>query len=115
MGSHAATAAALLGDRAFVDTILNDHTAATVSPQDRALFTLIAKICEDSTAIRPSDIEDAKSAGWSEAALYDAITVCALFQFYNTWIDATGVHDLPASVYGAMGERMAAHGYAPPE
>ena len=56
-----------------------------------------------------------KSAGWSEAALYDAITVCALFQFYNTWIDATGVHDLPASVYGAMGERMAAHGYAPPE
>jgi hypothetical protein len=62
-----------------------------------------------------ADIDAAKAAGWSDAALYDAITVCSLFQFYNTWIDATGVHDLPAAVYDTMGERMARNGYAPPE
>jgi uncharacterized peroxidase-related enzyme len=115
MGSHAATAAALLGDRALVDAILNDYATAPCSEQDRALFHLLAKVCEDSTSIRQPDIDAAKQAGWTDEALYDAITVCALFQFYNTWIDATGVHDLPAAVYATMGERMAQGGYAPPD
>jgi hypothetical protein len=98
-----------------VDGILNDYTTADCSEQDRALFHLLAKVIADSTAIRQPDIDAAKDAGWSDEALYDAITVCSLFQFYNTWIDATGVHDLPAAVYDTMGKRMAAHGYAPPE
>ena len=72
-------------------------------------------MCADSTQVGQADIDAAKAAGWSDEALYDAITVCALFQFYNTWIDATGVHDLPAAAYAAMGQRMADNGYAPPE
>jgi len=38
--------------------------------------------------------------------------VCALFRFYNAWIDATGVHDMPAAAYAMSGKRMAASGYA---
>jgi alkylhydroperoxidase family enzyme len=98
-----------------VDAVLEDYTTAPCSEQERALFHLIARVCADSTQIRQADIDAATAAGWSEEALYDAITVCALFQFYNTWIDATGVHDLPAAVYDTMGKRMAAHGYAPPD
>jgi len=45
----------------------------------------------------------------SEEAIYDAITVCSLFQFYNTWVDAAGVPALPN--YDASGKRMAANGY----
>lgn len=41
------------------------------------------------------------------------MTVCALFRFYNTWVDASGVHDMPAASYEAMGIRLAATGYAP--
>jgi len=51
------------------------------------------------------------TAGWSEEAIYDAITVCALFKFYNAWIDATGVHDLPAFGYEMSGKRLATEGY----
>lgn len=40
-----------------------------------------------------------KAAGWTDEALYDAISVCALFNFYNKWIDATGVSDMPAAAY----------------
>ena len=54
------------------------------------------------------------SAGWTEDALYDAITVCALFNFYNTWIDATGVADMPPELYAMSGERLATRGYQPP-
>ena len=53
------------------------------------------------------------AAGWTEEAVYDAITVCALFNFYNTWIDATGVSDMPAELYDMSGERLATRGYLP--
>ena len=48
-----------------------------------------------------------------DEALYDAITVCALFKFYNTWIDATGVRDMPAFAYEMSGKRLATVGYTP--
>jgi hypothetical protein len=41
--------------------------------------------------------------------------VCALFNFYNKWIDATGVADMAPAAYLASGERLATVGYAPPE
>jgi hypothetical protein len=57
---------------------------------------------------RTAPIGDAvKSAGWTDEALYDAITVCALFNFCNTWIDATRVGDMPAAAYVASRERLA--------
>jgi hypothetical protein len=98
-----------------VNAVLEDHHEARargiIGEDLEALFELVSKICRDSTAIRPADIDEAKRAGWTDEALYDAITVCALFQFYNTWIDATGVDDMPAMAYEASGKRIAAGGY----
>ena len=51
-------------------------------------------------------------AGWTDEALYDAISVCALFQFYNTWTDATGVRDMTPMAYEMSGHRLATEGYA---
>lgn len=69
---------------------------------------------EDSTTIAPRDVEALRTAGWSDEAIYDAITVCALFRYYNTWIDATGVHDMTAAAYEASGKRIATQGYTRP-
>jgi hypothetical protein len=66
----------------------------------------------DSTSITQEDADAARGAGWSDEALYDAITVCSLFQFYNNWIDATGVADMPALGYEMSGRRLATQGYA---
>ncbi len=71
----------------------------------------MTKVNRTSNQIGPADIEEARQAGWSDEALYDAITVCALFNFYNRWIDATGVQDMPALGYQMSGRRMAADGY----
>jgi hypothetical protein len=65
----------------------------------------------DSTSIDQDDVDRARKEGWSDEALYDAITVCALFQFYNNWIDATGVSDMSALGYEMSGKRLASHGY----
>jgi hypothetical protein len=66
----------------------------------------------DSTTIGQEDVDVARKAGWTDEALYDAITVCSLFQFYNNWIDATGVADMPAFGYQMSGKRLATQGYA---
>ena len=101
-----------MGDRALVDAVLNDYRTAPISEKERAMFALIARMVEDSTTITHADADAVRAAGWSDEALYDAITVCALFQFYNNWIDATGVSDMPAFAYEMSGKRLATMGYA---
>lgn len=96
----------------MVAAVLEDYSTAPISEAERALFAFIAKVVEDSTSIGDADVARARAAGWSDEALYDAITVCALFQFYNTWIDATGVSDMPGFAYDLSGKRLAEKGYA---
>jgi len=91
--------------------VLDDFRRAPIDDRHKALFAFVEKMNAQSNAIRRDDIECLKGAGWSEEAIYDAVTVCALFRFYNAWIDATGVHDLPAGAYAMSGKRMAAQGY----
>ena len=97
----------------MVDAVLDDYRTAPISDRDKALFAFIDKINRESNRMTRDDIDTAKAAGWSEEALYDAISVCALFNFYNKWIDATGVHDMPAAAYAMSGERLANFGYVP--
>jgi hypothetical protein len=94
-----------------VQAVLDDYTTAPISEKERALFAFLAKMIEDSTSIRREDADMVRAAGWPDEALYDAITVCSLFQFYNNWIDATGVSDMPAFAYEMSGKRLATQGY----
>jgi alkylhydroperoxidase family enzyme len=98
-----------------VDAVLDDYRTAPIADAEKALFAFLDKMNRDSTSIGAADVDAVKAAGWTDEALYDAITVCALFNFYNKWIDATGVSDMPAAAYAASGERLATAGYAPPE
>jgi hypothetical protein len=79
--------------------------------RERALYAFIEKVAHRSNQVCQADVDAAKEAGWSDEALYDAITVCALFRFYNTWIDAAGVHDMPPEAYRMSGKRLATEGY----
>jgi hypothetical protein len=46
-----------------------------------------------------------------DEAIYYAITVCALFNFYNRWIDASGVSPMSQEAHRQFGFRTAHHGY----
>ena len=91
--------------------MLEDYRSAPIDDREKALFTFIEKMNQQSNLVRREDLDRVKAMGWTDEAVYDAITVCALFKFYNAWIDATGVHDLPANGYDMSGKRMAAQGY----
>jgi len=105
----------LLGNRPLVNAVLQDYRTAPISDREKALFAFIEKVNRESSRLRKEDVEEVKASGWSEEALYDAITVCALFNFYNKWVDAAGVSDMPAAAYAASGERLATFGYVPPD
>jgi alkylhydroperoxidase family enzyme len=93
---------------------LEDYGSAPIDDREKALFAFIDRMNRESHNLQPEDVDRARAAGWSDEALYDAITVCALFNFYNKWIDGTGVHDMPATAYAASGQRLATFGYLPP-
>ena len=102
-----------MGDAKLVEAVLKDFRTAPITSKEKALFTLVEKINQDSTQIGQPHIDAAKAAGWSDEALYDAIMVCSLFRFMNTWVDAAGVQDMPAASYAARGTHLAAQGYVP--
>jgi len=59
-----------------------------------------------------ADAAEARAAGWSDEALYDAVTVVALFRLFNTWCDSAGVRPMTAEAHALSGKRLAGEGYA---
>jgi alkylhydroperoxidase family enzyme len=77
----------------------------------KALFRFIDKVNHDSPRILPDDVVPLREMGWTDEELYFAITVCALFNFYNRWVDASGVHALSDQAHREGARRSAVHGY----
>ena len=91
---------------------MRDFESSGLDEQHKALFRLIDKVNQDSPRMTAADLDVARGAGWTDEALYFAITVCALFNFYNRWIDATGVHALSDEAHRQGAKRSAISGYA---
>jgi alkylhydroperoxidase family enzyme len=101
----------LLASEDFVWGVLRDLETSALDERHKALFRFVSKVNRDAHHIEPADIETLHAAGWDDEAIFYAITVCALFNFYNRWVDATGVHVLSDEAHRAGGKRMASGGY----
>lgn len=111
MGAHAAVAAELLADRALVDAVLADYHSSALSDAEKALLAFVEKLNAGGAAICEQDVDLLRAAGWNDEAIYDAITVCALFNFYNRWVHGAGVCDVPPEIHDATGKRLSLLGY----
>jgi uncharacterized peroxidase-related enzyme len=109
--AHAAAAAELLGDEALVQAVLRDPETAPLDEPRRGLLRLVKKVTLRLPAVVAADIEDARAAGWDDEAIYFAITTCALFNFYNRWITATGVPEMSEAAHRQQGLSLATRGY----
>ncbi len=92
--------------------MLRDLETSPLDEKHKALFRFVDKVNRDSARLAPQDMALARAAGWTDEALYFAITVCALFNFYNRWIDASGVHAMSDEAHREGGKRIATQGYA---
>jgi alkylhydroperoxidase family enzyme len=101
----------LLGSEELVWGVLRDFENSALEEKEKAMFRFISKVNHDSPRIAAEDMQPLYAAGWTDEAIYYAITVCALFNFYNRWIDSTGVHALSDEAHREGGKRTAIHGY----
>ena len=90
---------------------LRDLETSALPEKEKALFRFVAKVNFESPKISAEDMQPLHAAGWTDEAIYYAITVCALFNFYNRWIDAAGVHAMSEEAHKTFGARTAQHGY----
>ncbi len=96
---------------AFVAGVLADVETSGLGQPEKAMLRFVDKVNRDSPSITAADMEPLRAMGWEDAAIYYAITVCSLFNFYNRWIDAAGVHALSDEAHRAGGKRSASTGY----
>ncbi len=101
-----------MGDRGKVAAVLADYKTAPISEHEKALFRFIQKLNRKAWEIRQGDVDELHQAGWTDEAIYDAINVCCLFNFYNRWIDASGVHEMSEEGHRQAGVRIAQRGYS---
>jgi alkylhydroperoxidase family enzyme len=90
---------------------MRDLESSALSDKEKALFRFVDKVNHLSAQITAQDMNPLHDAGWDDEAIYYAITVCALFNFYNRWIDASGVHALSDEAHRQGGVRSASMGY----
>ncbi len=91
--------------------MLRDLETSALDEKHKALFRFVDRVNHDSPRVVSEDLDRVRAAGWDDEAIYFAITVCALFNFYNRWIDASGVHALSDEAHRAGGKRSATTGY----
>jgi alkylhydroperoxidase family enzyme len=96
----------------MVRAVLADYRTAPVEERLKALFGFIEKVNLEPSQVSAEDVEAVRQQGWTDEAIYDAVTVCALFNFYNRWVDATGVHEMTPEAHRESGRRLATLGYA---
>ena len=109
--AHAAAASELYGDADLVWTALRDLDRAPLDDKTKLLLRFVGTMTTRLPSANASDVDALREAGWDDEAIYFAITTCALFNFYNRWITATGVPEMSQDGHRRQGKVLADRGY----
>ena len=100
-----------MGSEELVWGVLRDLETSALDEKHKTLLRFVEKVNHDSPRMTAEDMKPLYALGWDDEAIYFAITVCALFNFYNRWIDASGVCEMPEEAHRLSGKRLAERGY----
>lgn len=92
----------------LVDAMLGDLATAPVDDRLRPVLAYVGKLTQAPAKMTEADAQAVYDAGWSEAALYDAVQVCALFNYMNRIVEGTGVAPYPIEPAAATPEQLEA-------
>lgn len=115
--AHVGFAAALLekergvNGEEFAEAVVRDPQKSPLDEKEKTLFRFTEKVTHHAQQITAGDMQPMYAAGWDDEAIYYVITICALFNFYNRWVGASGVHALSDEAHRVAGKRSAETGY----
>jgi hypothetical protein len=80
--------------------------------EEKALHRFVGKVTKQLPSTTESDVQPLRALGWSDEAIFYTNTVCALFNLYNRWVTASGVHAVSHESW-PHGRVLAQKAYAP--
>jgi uncharacterized peroxidase-related enzyme len=74
---------------------MEDYRQADLDPMVRLLLDFAVQMTSESHAGGEKAIGDLRAAGWSDAAILEAVEIIGFFNYYNRLVDALGVDPEP--------------------
>ncbi|MFC3612331.1 carboxymuconolactone decarboxylase family protein [Lutimaribacter marinistellae] len=90
-GAHKVHAKAFGVDIGIVDAMMTDLETADIDDRMKPLLHYAGKLTTSPSRMTEADAQAAYDAGWSEAALFDAIQVAGVFNLMNRMLEGTGI------------------------
>jgi uncharacterized peroxidase-related enzyme len=94
-GAHTVAAAAFGIEEAVFADLMADLDTAAVDGRIKPILAYVRKLTLTPARMIEADAEAVYAAGWNEQALFDAISVCALFNFMNRIVEGSGIKRNP--------------------
>lgn len=110
-GVHEATAREFGIEAGLMARLLDDIDGAPVSDQLKPVLRYVKKLTENPSRMTQADAEAVFAAGWTDQALHDAVSVCALFNLMNRLVEGLGVR-AGEEYFAAASKRLHESGYA---
>jgi uncharacterized peroxidase-related enzyme len=110
-GVHTATAARFGIPEMLIKGLLENPAEAPIEARMKPLLSFVKKLTLTPSRMSQEDADLVFAAGWNEQALYDAVSVCALFNFMNRLVEGLGVK-ANADYFKTASERLWSGGYA---
>ncbi len=112
-GSHTAVAKNFGISPDLIASLLNNIDTSEIDEKLKPILHYLKKLTLTPSRLVQADAEKVYQAGWSEQALYDAICICCLFNFYNRLLDGHGIKGND-NIYQLGGQHLHENGYGVP-
>jgi len=112
-GAHVVAARAFGVDPDLFDGLMADLETSSVDNKLKPVLAYVGKLTRTPSMMTEADATGVYAAGWDEQALFDAVSVCALFNFMNRIVEGSGIKANPLDADQAeLDARMARMGGA---
>lgn len=94
-GAHVLAAKGFGIDPHLFEGLMADLATAAVDERMKPILAYVRKLTLTPSRMIPADADAVYAAGWDEQALFDAVSVCALFNFMNRIVEGSGIKTNP--------------------
>jgi uncharacterized peroxidase-related enzyme len=99
--SHSAALRKLTGDPVLADQVASNYRYAPLSAAERTMLDYAVQLTTNSSSCTEDNVDELRSAGWSDEDILDIAQVAAMFNFTNRL--ASGLGWVPNREYFTLG------------
>jgi uncharacterized peroxidase-related enzyme len=94
-GAHVIASKAFGIDSELFDGLMADLETSAINDRLKPILAYAGKLTKTPAMMTKADAEKVYAAGWDEQALFDAVSICALFNLMNRIVEGSGIKSDP--------------------